>query len=122
MDRCCSRMIEALTKKCSRHKDRFECPDTLIVEGDDGDLGIHLPETGQAYFKISFCPWCGKNVYEHAVLEEAKLWHFTKPIPGSSKDYDRAHEASNEELSKTIRALNRSESKTQDHVIRKPSG
>ena len=60
---CCERMAEGLKFECSRHKDAFECPDSLVYYSDRSDeYGLLVHDGGTSYVVIGYCPWCGTEL------------------------------------------------------------
>jgi hypothetical protein len=54
-------MAHDLSTKCDLHEDRYDCPDALITETEDG-FGLIVHDGGRSAIAISFCPWCGANL------------------------------------------------------------
>jgi len=61
-DACCKRMAYDLNRQCSRHANRFECPDALIYRKADGSYGLIVHDGGRSFIAIAFCPWCGSKL------------------------------------------------------------
>lgn len=74
MKHCCKKMTEAITSICPDHKDRFDCPDSLIhyVE-ETGEYGIIIHDGGTSFSVIHFCPWCGKRLSDHKATKNKQL-------------------------------------------------
>ena len=45
--------------QCEQHDTAWECPDTLLVQLEDGQFGLPIRDGGPSYVPIDFCPWCG---------------------------------------------------------------
>jgi hypothetical protein len=58
---CCDRMDQDLNQKGNQHKNRYDCPDALIVV-NRGEYGLIIHDGGQSYIAINFCPWCGTKL------------------------------------------------------------
>jgi len=54
-------MDHDLNQNCDVHKDRFDCPDALIVNVN-GSYGLIVHDGGSSFIEISFCPWCGSEL------------------------------------------------------------
>lgn len=64
---CCDEMKSQLEFKCEEHSDKFDCPDVLILKLDSklqkrAEYGLIIHDGGSSFKKISFCPWCGKEL------------------------------------------------------------
>lgn len=56
----CESMKYHLDFKYDIHKDRFDCPDTIIYSSKKyKELGIIIHDGGSSCIKIKYCPWCG---------------------------------------------------------------
>ncbi len=62
MKHCCKDMKEHLKFSCDIHRDKFECPDTLVTYSKKNGYGIIIHDGGDSYITIKFCPWCGKSI------------------------------------------------------------
>lgn len=60
---CCNRMSREINRKCPDevHRDRTDCPSTVLHKGDDGLVGfLSKNEQGETRIvEINYCPWCG---------------------------------------------------------------
>jgi hypothetical protein len=56
-------MRAQLEHRCADHPDPFDCPDNLVtyVERFD-EYGLIIHDGGTSKVKISYCPWCGKEL------------------------------------------------------------
>lgn len=60
---CCIGMELAVNTVCTKHESRFDCPDAVMHYFDgSGNYGLLIHDGGSSYFKIYFCPWCGKEL------------------------------------------------------------
>ena len=59
---CCELMAYHLSQTCEVHADPFECPDAVIVRGQDAGYGLPIHDGGRGAIAISFCPWCGTRL------------------------------------------------------------
>lgn len=59
---CCIKLAEELRSGCTVHEDRYACPDTLLVQHKDGDIGIIIHDGGSSSIAIRYCPWCGSKL------------------------------------------------------------
>ena len=65
MRHCCAAMTNALYFQCSDHKDKFECPDTLISYNEKFDeYGLIIHDGGESASTIRYCPYCGQQLPE----------------------------------------------------------
>ena len=59
---CCSMMKNNVENQCTNGCEcRMNCPDCLIIY-NDGEYGIIIKDGTHSYIKISYCPWCGKEL------------------------------------------------------------
>jgi len=58
---CCEMMRADLTRLCSIHARREDCPDALIAVFGDS-YGLYVHDGGSSVIAISFCPWCGQRL------------------------------------------------------------
>ncbi len=58
---CCEEMEQDLTRVCSEHPERADCPDALIGRMRGG-YGILVHDGGTSMIEIAFCPWCGTKL------------------------------------------------------------
>jgi hypothetical protein len=64
-EHCCGDMEERLKFECSQHKDRFECPDSLVLHSADLDeYALIIHDGGSSSILIKYCPWCGAKLPE----------------------------------------------------------
>ena len=61
MPYCCEMFEADLTRTCTKHRHRFECPDALIGPAGDG-YGIYVHDGGSSVIRIRYCPWCGTKL------------------------------------------------------------
>lgn len=61
-DFCCTAMQGELARTCAQHEDRRDCADNVITVAPDGGYGILIHDGGHSYYRINFCPWCGKKL------------------------------------------------------------
>ena len=60
---CCEKMEYYLNMKCYQHSNKFDCPDNVITHNKDTQsYGLIIHDGGSSYYKILFCPWCGKKL------------------------------------------------------------
>ena len=60
-----------INQKCEHHKNKYECPDCIMVYEDMFDeYGIIIHDGGCSSIKIKYCPWCGKKL----PLSKRDLW------------------------------------------------
>jgi len=64
MKYCCSKMKYYLNLRCQQHPSPFDCPDNVVIKTKKGEYGIIIHDGGPSYYKINYCPWCGKNLKE----------------------------------------------------------
>jgi hypothetical protein len=63
MKHCCESMDYHLSMRCKQHSDPFDCPDSVIYfNGPKQEYGLIIHDGGPSYLKISYCPWCGKEL------------------------------------------------------------
>jgi len=56
-------MSRAVSSSCSKHENRFDCPDALVNYLPKFDeYGIIVHDGGTAVSGIGFCPWCGTRL------------------------------------------------------------
>lgn len=55
-------MIANLAKRCERHPDPFDCPDSVVVEMGTTRIGLPVHDGGSSAVLINFCPWCGTPI------------------------------------------------------------
>jgi hypothetical protein len=64
-EHCCGEMEENLKFGCTQHKDRFECPDSLVSYSADLDeYGLIIHDGSSSSVFIKYCPWCGAKLPE----------------------------------------------------------
>ena len=52
-----------LEYKCDIHENVFDCPDHVIhFSKSKKPKGIIIHDGGTSYYKIKFCPFCGKKI------------------------------------------------------------
>ncbi|WP_081894204.1 DUF6980 family protein [Muricauda sp. MAR_2010_75] len=60
---CCEMMKVFTTFNCDLHKDKYECPDTLIDHNTKSEYySIIIHDGGTSGIEINFCPWCGTKL------------------------------------------------------------
>lgn len=59
---CCEEMKERLKFNCKSCKDKYECPDSIVVQTLSQGYGIIIHDGGMSFISIKFCPWCGKKL------------------------------------------------------------
>lgn len=60
---CCEMMEAQSSFNCTIHKDKYECPDTLIDYNDKSKFySIIIHDGGSSGITIKYCPWCGSKV------------------------------------------------------------
>ncbi len=60
---CCEKMEYYLNMKCYQHSNKFDCPDNVITHNKDTkSYGLIIHDGSSSYYKIFFCPWCGKKL------------------------------------------------------------
>lgn len=66
---CCEEMAH-WSQPCVKHKDNpMECPDRLIHHTTKAQMpGIRIFDGGNSFAVITFCPWCGKQIFDHSGL------------------------------------------------------
>lgn len=66
---CCEAMTR-WSQPCDQHKDDpMECPDRLIHHTAKTNMpGIRIFDGGNSFAAITFCPWCGKQIFDHSGL------------------------------------------------------
>jgi hypothetical protein len=62
---CCESMVSNVENRCDDHKDRFDCPDSLIHYSSYSDTyGLIIHDGGSSVISINYCPWCGTKLRE----------------------------------------------------------
>lgn len=66
---CCA-VMERWSQPCEQHRDDpMDCPDRLIHHTATANMpGIRLFDGGSSFVVITFCPWCGKQVFDNSGL------------------------------------------------------
>ena len=60
---CCEMMKDNSEFTCTKCKDMFECPDTLIYHNSqEKEYGIIIHDGGTSFMEIQYCPWCGTEL------------------------------------------------------------
>lgn len=70
MNICCGMMKQDLERKCEKHANRSDCPDNVIhrsIVGEQWGLMVH--DGGASFYRIYFCPWCGKKLADEPTEE-----------------------------------------------------
>jgi len=58
---CCADMAYYLVNRCDQHTDPYDCPDVIVVKGNNG-YGIPIHDGGSSFIQIKRCPWCGQRL------------------------------------------------------------
>lgn len=65
MKYCCERMNQELTKRCTIHTNKYDCPDNLVEYNEIFDeYSIIIHDGGNSSIEIYYCPWCGSKFPE----------------------------------------------------------
>ncbi|UII20502.1 DUF6980 family protein [Fulvivirga ligni] len=60
---CCEMMDYHTSFHCSRHKDKYECPDTLIdYSSQTKSYRVIIHDGGTSGIEMNYCPWCGTKI------------------------------------------------------------
>lgn len=60
---CCTQLYRVVSRKCRRHRARFDCPDALVGYWPHYDeYGLIVHDGGSSMVLIFFCPWCGSKL------------------------------------------------------------
>lgn len=59
---CCLVMQSFLNAKCDQHDNPWECADMVVVQAEDGRIGIPVRDGGESFVVFDFCPWCGQKL------------------------------------------------------------
>ncbi len=59
---CCDALERHAASRCTKHPDRFDCPDALIAWMPTHGYGMIVHDGGRSMIAISFCPWCGTSL------------------------------------------------------------
>ena len=68
---CCESMKKRINFKCTKHKNKYDCPDAIIEYIPKFDeYGIIIHDGGSSYILINYCPFCGKKLPD----SKRELW------------------------------------------------
>jgi hypothetical protein len=83
---CCQEMENNLIFNCKVHRDKFDCPDSLITYTPNFDeYGLIIHDGGSSFIKIEFCPWCGTKLPE----SKRDLWFNTLEKMGFDSPFEQ---------------------------------
>lgn len=86
---CCPGMAYYASNAPVQGESRFDDPECLIHQAEDGNVGIILHDGSGRYSIIRFCPWCGTPVGPEAEDRSAReaLMEFDVLTQGNAVDH-----------------------------------